>query len=42
VQLGAVVQGRLVYQSEGKSDKVVHLKPAMAARASAPDMHKAT
>ncbi len=30
LQLGAVVQGRLVYQSESKSDKVVHLKPATA------------
>ncbi|CAN0173470.1 unnamed protein product [Phaeothamnion confervicola] len=30
VQLGAVVQGRLVYQPEGKSDKVVQLKPATA------------
>ena len=28
IQLGAVVQGRLVYQPEGKSDKVVQLKPA--------------
>jgi cytoskeletal protein CcmA (bactofilin family) len=28
MQLGAVVQGRLVYQPEGKSDKVVQLKPA--------------
>ena len=27
IQLGAVVQGRLVYQAEGKSDKVVPLKP---------------
>ncbi|MBI4190162.1 MAG: polymer-forming cytoskeletal protein [Betaproteobacteria bacterium] len=27
IQLGAVVQGRLVYQPEGKSDKVVPLKP---------------
>ena len=27
MQLGAVVQGRLVYQPEGKSDKVVPLKP---------------
>lgn len=27
MQLGAVVQGRLVYQSDGKSDKVVPLKP---------------
>ena len=30
IQLGAVVQGRLVYQSEGKSENVVHLKPATA------------
>ena len=30
IQLGAVVQGRLVYQPEGKSDKVVPLKPAAA------------
>ena len=30
MQLGAVVQGRLVYQPEGKSDKVVPLKPAVA------------
>lgn len=28
MQLGAVVQGRLVYQSDGRSDKVVLLKPA--------------
>jgi cytoskeletal protein CcmA (bactofilin family) len=28
IQLGAVVQGRLVYQSDGKSENVVHLKPA--------------
>jgi cytoskeletal protein CcmA (bactofilin family) len=28
MQLGAVVQGRLMHQSEGKSDKVVQLKPA--------------
>jgi cytoskeletal protein CcmA (bactofilin family) len=27
IQLGAVVQGRLVYQNEGKSEKVVPLKP---------------
>ena len=27
VHLGAVVQGRLVYQSEGKSEKVVPIKP---------------
>ncbi len=30
IQLGAVVQGRLVYQPEGKSDKVVPLKPVSA------------
>ena len=30
IQLGAVVQGRLVYQPEGKSDKIVQLKPATA------------
>ena len=30
MQLGAVVQGRLVYQPEGKSDKSVQLKPATA------------
>ena len=30
IQLGAVVQGRLVYQSDGKSENVVHLKPATA------------
>lgn len=30
IQLGAVVQGRLVYQPEGKSDNVVSLKPATA------------
>lgn len=30
MQLGAVVQGRLVYQGDGKSDKVVPLKPATA------------
>jgi cytoskeletal protein CcmA (bactofilin family) len=30
MQLGAVVQGRLVYQPEGKSDKVVQLKPLSA------------
>jgi cytoskeletal protein CcmA (bactofilin family) len=28
MHLGAVVQGRLAHQSEGKSDKVVRLKPA--------------
>jgi cytoskeletal protein CcmA (bactofilin family) len=30
MQLGAVVQGRLVYQPAAKSDKVVPLKPATA------------
>ena len=30
IQLGAVVQGRLVYESDGKSEKVVKLKPATA------------
>jgi len=30
IQLGAVVQGRLVYQNESKSDKVVQFKPAAA------------
>ena len=30
MHLGAVVQGRLVHRPEGKSDKVVHLKPATA------------
>lgn len=30
IQLGAVVQGRLVYQNDGKSEKVVQLKPATA------------
>lgn len=30
IQLGAVVQGRMVYQPEGKSNNVVSLKPAMA------------
>ena len=30
IQLGAVVQGRLVYESEGKSENVVKLKPATA------------
>ena len=30
IQLGAVVQGRLVYESEGKSENVVKLKPAAA------------
>jgi len=28
IQLGAVVQGKLVYQSDGKSENVVQLKPA--------------
>lgn len=28
VQLGAVLQGRLVHQTESKSDKIVQLKPA--------------
>lgn len=28
MQLGAVVQGRLVYEAEGRSDKVVKFKPA--------------
>lgn len=28
MQLGAVVQGRLAYQNDAKSDKVVQLKPA--------------
>jgi len=28
IQLGAVVQGRLVYQNDSKSDKVVKFKPA--------------
>ena len=28
IQLGAVVQGRLVYQDDSKSDKVVQFKPA--------------
>jgi cytoskeletal protein CcmA (bactofilin family) len=28
IQLGAVVQGRLVYQNGAKSDKVVQFKPA--------------
>ena len=31
IQLGAVVQGRLVYQNDSKSDKVVQFKPAAAA-----------
>lgn len=30
VHLGAVVQGRLVYEKEGRSDKIVQLKPATA------------
>jgi cytoskeletal protein CcmA (bactofilin family) len=30
IQLGAVVQGRLVYESEDKSENVVQLKPATA------------
>jgi cytoskeletal protein CcmA (bactofilin family) len=30
IQLGAVVQGRLVYMSEEKSENVVKLKPAAA------------
>ncbi len=30
MQLGAVVQGRLVYQDDAKSDKIVKLKPASA------------
>lgn len=30
MQLGAVIQGRLVYQNDGKSDKIVQLKPATA------------
>jgi cytoskeletal protein CcmA (bactofilin family) len=30
MQLGAVLQGRLVYQADGKSEKVVPLKPAVA------------
>jgi cytoskeletal protein CcmA (bactofilin family) len=30
IQLGAVVQGRLVYQNDGKSEKVVQFKPATA------------
>jgi cytoskeletal protein CcmA (bactofilin family) len=30
MHLGAIVQGRLVHQPEGKSDKVVQLKPATA------------
>jgi len=30
IQLGAVVQGRLVYQNDSKSDKIVQFKPAAA------------
>ena len=30
MQLGAVLQGRLVYQNDAKSDKVVQFKPAAA------------
>jgi cytoskeletal protein CcmA (bactofilin family) len=30
IQLGAVVQGRLVYENDGKADKVVQLKPVAA------------
>ena len=30
MQLGAIVQGRMIYQPEAKSDKVVALKPATA------------
>ncbi|MDP1718322.1 MAG: polymer-forming cytoskeletal protein [Burkholderiales bacterium] len=30
MQLGAVVQGRLVYQEDAKSEKIVKLKPAAA------------
>lgn len=30
MQLGAVVQGRLVYQDDDKSEKIVKLKPASA------------
>jgi len=30
IQLGAVVQGRLVYQNDSKSEKVVPFKPAQA------------
>jgi hypothetical protein len=30
MHLGAVVQGRLVYQDEAKTDKVVQFKPASA------------
>jgi cytoskeletal protein CcmA (bactofilin family) len=28
IQLGAIVQGRLVYENEGKSEKVLQFKPA--------------
>ena len=28
IQLGAVVQGRLVYQNDSKSEKIVQFKPA--------------
>jgi cytoskeletal protein CcmA (bactofilin family) len=30
MQLGAVLQGRMVYQNDGKSDKVIPFKPAVA------------
>lgn len=30
MHLGAVIQGRLVYQDDAKSDKIVQLKPASA------------
>ena len=30
MQLGAVVQGRLVFETDGKADKVVPFKPAAA------------
>jgi cytoskeletal protein CcmA (bactofilin family) len=30
IQLGAVVQGRLVYQNDGKAENVVKFKPAQA------------
>lgn len=30
MQLGAVVQGRLVFETDGKADKVVQFKPALA------------
>jgi len=30
IQLGAVVQGRLVYQNDSKSEKIVQFKPASA------------